>query len=63
MITKSQLQSISPGLTEQDIVASGSDNELVALMPKLKPEDVYSAVMFVITQPENVQVFVFVQIF
>lgn len=50
------LQSISPGLVEQDIIVSCTENELVQLMPKLKPEDVANAVQYVITLPEHVQV-------
>ena len=49
-------QSISPGLVEQDIIASCSDNELVSLMPKLKPEDVANCVLYCITLPEHVQI-------
>lgn len=50
------LQSISPGLVEQDIITSCTDNELVTLMPKLKPEDVANSVLYCITLPEHVQV-------
>lgn len=49
-------QSISPGLVEQDIVTCCTDNELVQLMPKLKPEDVANALLYVITLPDHVQV-------
>lgn len=35
---------------------SCTENELVTLMPKLKPEDVANAVQYVITLPEHVQV-------
>jgi NADP+-dependent farnesol dehydrogenase len=50
------LQSISPGLCEQDIITSCTDNELVALMPKLKPEDIANTVLFCITLPDTINV-------
>lgn len=48
-------QSISPGLVDTDIV-SNSDNDIINYMPRLKPQDVSRAVLFAITNPENVQV-------
>lgn len=53
--TTIKVTSISPGLVESDIVASDA-NELIKYMPRLKPEDVASAVIFAISQPEHVQV-------
>ncbi|CAO1439256.1 unnamed protein product [Diamesa tonsa] len=54
--TQIKISSISPGLVEQDIITSLTDNELVGLMPKLKPEDVASAVMYAICTPDHVQI-------
>lgn len=53
-----QMQNISPGLVENDILTTkgSDDNELVKYMPRLKPEDVAQAVVFAITQPQNVLV-------
>ena len=53
-----QMQNISPGLVENDILTTKGhdDNELVKYMPRLKPEDVAQAVVFAITQPQNVLV-------
>jgi NADP+-dependent farnesol dehydrogenase len=48
-------QSISPGLTNQDILAD-TDSDLIKLMPRLEPQDVSDAVMFAISTPENVNV-------
>lgn len=49
-------QSISPGLVESENIASGSDNEMLKFMPRLKPEDVAKAVLFAISTPDHVQV-------
>ncbi|KAL1374586.1 hypothetical protein pipiens_004867 [Culex pipiens pipiens] len=53
-----KVSSISPGLVEGDIVATHTinENDLVKYMPKLKPEDVAEAVLYVITTPDHVQV-------
>lgn len=61
---KNYFQSISPGLVESDIIVSGSDNEILKFMPRLKPEDVAKAVLFVISTPDHVQVCInFIYIF
>lgn len=51
-------QNISPGLVENDILTtSGTDNnELVKFMPRLKPEDVAKAIIFIISNPSDVLV-------
>jgi NADP+-dependent farnesol dehydrogenase len=54
--TQIKVTNVSPGLTETDIVATGSDNELIQLMPKLKPEHVANAVIWAICQPAEVQI-------
>ena len=50
------LQSISPGLCDQDIITSCTDNELVGLMPKMKPDDVANSVIYCITLPDSINV-------
>lgn len=55
---KNYFQSISPGLVESDNIVSGSDNEILKFMPRLKPEDVAKVVLFVISTPDHVQVFI-----
>lgn len=52
------LQNISPGLVENDILTTaGTDNnELVKYMPRLKPEEVAKAIIFVITTSADVLV-------
>lgn len=56
-------QSISPGLVESDNIVSGSDNEILKFMPRLKPEDVAKAVLFAISTPDHVQVFITIYLF
>lgn len=53
------LQSISPGLVEDDIIASGTENEIIKLMPRLKADDVAKVVLFILACPENVLVSIF----
>lgn len=50
---------MSPGLTESDFLAqSGSGCGIVDYMPKLKPEDVADAVMYIITRPKHIVVII-----
>lgn len=41
---------------QEEIVAGDTKNELVKLMPRLKPEDVAQALIYIICTPEHVQV-------
>uniref|UniRef100_A0A336MFC7 CSON011368 protein n=1 Tax=Culicoides sonorensis TaxID=179676 RepID=A0A336MFC7_CULSO len=52
---KATMSSVSPGLTDTDFLAQpGSGNEIVKYMPRLKPEDVAEAVIYIITRPKHI---------
>lgn len=50
-----RITSISPGLVDSDFL-SGFNKQLVAVMPKLKVEDVAEAVKYAINTPQRVRV-------
>lgn len=50
-----KITSISPGMVETDILA-GFNQQLLAMLPKLKVEDITEAVKYVIKTPDRVRV-------
>jgi NADP-dependent 3-hydroxy acid dehydrogenase YdfG len=50
-----KITSISPGMVETDILA-GFNQQLVAMLPKLKVEDITEAVKYVLNTPDRVRV-------
>lgn len=50
-----KLTSISPGMVESDMLSS-MNQELIAMLPKLKVEDVANSVLYAISTPEGVRI-------
>lgn len=51
-----KITAISPGLIESDIIQANANDDIVRIMPALKPADVAAAVLYAISVKENVQV-------
>ncbi|KAG5672099.1 hypothetical protein PVAND_002254 [Polypedilum vanderplanki] len=51
-----KVTSISPGLVESDIIHANAHDEILKLMPALKPDDVAGAVIFALGAKEGVEV-------
>jgi NADP+-dependent farnesol dehydrogenase len=50
-----RVTSISPGMVDSDLL-SGFNQQLVAMLPKLKVEDVAEAVKYALNTPERVRI-------
>lgn len=51
-----KITAVSPGLIESDIIQANANDDIVRIMPALKPADVAAAVLYAISVKENVQV-------
>ncbi|CAG9808141.1 unnamed protein product [Chironomus riparius] len=51
-----KVTSLTPGLVECDILQENANDELVKLMPALRPEDIAAALTFAISAKDNVEV-------
>lgn len=56
-------QSISPGLTENDILIHANPHELIRYMPHLEIKDIVEALKFIITRKRDVNVSLFCELF